>query len=628
MPTTSKSPLHGHIPSPAHARAYYPHATSPDVSPHTPNTPHAQAIHIHAHHPLPPRHPNTSPTQYQQPASARKSTDDEDELELYDQQQAAKYGVSNPYHSLAAFSVFINFVIGTGVFGLPDAFVKAGPVLSIACLLGFAAVSIQCMMYTLESMARVEGILKWTERNKRRLQAGERSPLLGGSLEQRVGVSHTSNYGSSSSRHEHELSPLSSTPSMQLRMTNKPVHTLTYRKIDFATISQLVGGYPLTAFTQICLILYCLGVLWAYAAVFASSVNTLFFQYVLNEQCNIYLANQTVGCYTGYYVCVAIFSAVVIVLSLMDISDQARIQQVMTGYRFTAFTTMIITVLIASFYPNQFDPAHSSNTPPHFVTNISPINWNGFGMIFSVAGVALNVHYNIPDIVQPMQTKAKKNILRVCMIGMGTTILFYILIGWICAAEFGSMTFPLVTLNWSGYTGIDGGWGVGQSTAAWSAIIKLFIMLFPVLNMISVFPLVAISLADNLITSVPQSIKSSFTPSQIRTLCRLLSVLPPLLFSVLAGKLDLIFNITGLIAFFLELVIPCIFQLLSIRYCVRQWGSGSEKTPYSLPLLSSQMFTSFILLLSFASFFYATYITIQQIVVGDVGGTVEASPTI
>lgn len=39
---------------------------------------------------------------------------------------------------------------------------------------------------------------------------------------------------------------------------------------------------------QTCMVFYCLGVLWAYASVFASSVASLFFQLVLYEECDIY----------------------------------------------------------------------------------------------------------------------------------------------------------------------------------------------------------------------------------------------------------------------------------------------------------------------------------------------------
>jgi hypothetical protein len=47
------------------------------------------------------------------------------------------------------------------------------------------------------------------------------------------------------------------------------------------------------------------------------------------------------------------------------------------------------------------------------------------------------------------------------------------------------------------------------------------------------------------------------------------------------GKLDKIFNFCGLFGFFLELIFPCLLQILSIRFCQKNWGKGSEFTTYS-----------------------------------------------
>ena len=59
--------------------------------------------------------------------------------------------------------------------------------------------------------------------------------------------------------------------------------------------------------------------------------------------------------------------------------------------------------------------------------------------------------------------------------------------------------------------------------------------------------------------------------------CRLLACLPPILFALFFGKLDVIFTITGLFAFCLEFITPCLLQLASRRLVrVRYGGGGSE----------------------------------------------------
>jgi hypothetical protein len=71
------------------------------------------------------------------------------------------------------------------------------------------------------------------------------------------------------------------------------------------------------------------------------------------------------------------------------------------------------------------------------------------------------------------------------------------------------------------------------------------------------------------------------TPYALKRLCRLLACLPPIAFALLFGKLDLIFSITGLFAFALEFIVPCLLQLTSRRMVREKYGEGSEGTIYS-----------------------------------------------
>ena len=138
-----------------------------------------------------------------------------------------------------------------------------------------------------------------------------------------------------------------------------------------------------------------------------------------------------------------------------------------------------------------------------------------------------------------------------------------------------------MVLNWEGYTGRDGGWGVG-SPLWWSYPIQLLIMLFPLLNLSNDFPLVAITLASNFDQFVPQ--KWTRTKKRARVayiVVRVCCVVPPVIAGSILGELDTIFTFTGLFAFFLVFIIPCIFQWLSKRTMVKIYGPGADHTPYT-----------------------------------------------
>lgn len=356
--------------------------------------------------------------------------------------------------------------------------------------------------------------------------------------------------------------------------------------------------------------------LWVTAAIFAQSVDTLFFQYILGQDCNIYVENQSAGCYTGYYIIVAIYSVIVIFLSLKDLTETASMQAVLTGYRFAAFFAMGATCLVASVYPNYFDspdgkhPAAWSPFRSARASEIPTVEWSQFDSIFTISVVSLMVQYNMPDIITPMRTPYKRHesgVVAVLLGCMMACVALYIGLGLICSLTIGMNSYPLITLNWSHYTGYDGGWGLvpaGSDVYWWAQLIKLFIMLFPVINMLSVFPLVAISLSENLRSSIPARFAKQHAAEDLKRYCRILACVPPLILTCFNGQIDLIFKVAGFVAFLIQLIIPCLLQWLSIRYCKRIWGEGSEETPFSFRLLSNQfsVFVVFLIGCGFAAY--------------------------
>jgi amino acid permease len=463
-----------------------------------------------------------------------------------------------PYSALMAFAIMINYIIGSGLFSLPSAFIRAGWLLSSACLASFAALSYVCLQYTIESMARAAGIQSYLY-NQQQLQYNESDALL---------ISKAK-------------------PNTLIATQFRP--ELDYIKYDFNQLSLIFTETKwLYYFTQLILISYTYCVLWGSTAIFASSLDTLIFPYIYpNQNCNIYI-NPTAACTNIYTLCVIAFAAVAIVISLLDVAEQARLQSFLTIYRFFAFGLMMITCIYAIAYGN--------NTNSNYT--LSTVRWSGFGFIFCFSGVALNVHFNAPDIFQPLSDKSAA--LTVGFAGMLCSAVLYVAVGLFCAIQFGPSTLPLVTLNWSNYTGIGGGFEAGEASA-FALIIRLLIMAFPIVNQLSLFPLLCVTLGDNLVPI--------FNGNVHKKICRLFACIPPLLLALFIGKLDQIFTITGNFAFFLELIIPCLFQLLSIEYVRERFGEGAEITQYS-GRFSSKNVVYLILAISIVAFLISAAFTL------------------
>eukprot|EP01114_Cavostelium_apophysatum_P016316 TRINITY_DN4610_c0_g1_i1.p1 TRINITY_DN4610_c0_g1~~TRINITY_DN4610_c0_g1_i1.p1 ORF type:complete len:496 (+),score=54.06 TRINITY_DN4610_c0_g1_i1:130-1617(+) len=436
--------------------------------------------------------------------------------------------------NFAAFVICINYVVGTGIFSLPYGFYNSGFGLATLCLITSGIFSLFCAYWVLEVLARTEGI-------------------------------HSTVYDIQDST--------------GLSEERKPHNHVTFRKFDFTKMFETYYGLKGKLFCQLIMSLYCYGVLWAFSAVFASSVDSLFFQFVLkNTHCDPYHNDISESCHKGYFVCIAFFACIVIPLACLDVAEQAVIQIGLASYRAIAFLLMTTTVAVALFHPNpNGTPEYEFSGPPYLAFD-SPFKVSGFSAIFSSSVVALTFHYCIPDLI--VTVKDKSAFKKVITGAIFAIIVLYFVFGPICALYFGKNTYPLVTLNWTNYSGLGGGWGAGERPW-WAVMIQLLVMVFPILDMLSVFPLVAITLGNNILESSPQFFKDRFPGKKGKIICRFVAAVPPIALGAGLGQLNKIFGFTALFAFFLEFVFPAFLQIASTRKCKKWWGNGSEITPYS-----------------------------------------------
>lgn len=448
---------------------------------------------------------------------------------------SADTGGVKPYGPSITLAMALNYVIGTGCFGLPFAFKEAGVVLTAALLVTGVLGALVTMNYTLESLARAEGVCAATR---------------GGA----------------------------------------PLHRLTYRKFDFATIGDMFAGKLGKLTVQAVMALYCVGALWSYASVFASSVASLFFSYALGDDCDAYALQPSAGCLDAYYVGMAVFSAIVISMVLLDISDQASIQKFLSVYRIVALLLMLVTMLVKI-------TVDGGDALAARYTRIGAFNWSNFGKGFGPTLLALNCQYNMPDALQPLNPKSYAR-----KVAFGALVIagsFYLLVGLIGALAFDSIN-PLASLMWSSYTGCGNGWDECASTNPFGVVVQLVVLIFPVVNVTSAYPMVGVTVGDNLLMSVPKSVSERLGASATRNVCRLLAAVPPLVLAVVFKKLDFIFSVAGLFGFLLGLSIPCWFQVIGSRYCKRVWGfSGAAITPFTEPIISSVNFASTFLAITF-----------------------------
>ncbi|CAI5720812.1 unnamed protein product [Peronospora effusa] len=439
------------------------------------------------------------------------------------------------YGPAVTLAMTLNYVIGTGCFGLPYAFMEAGIGLALTLMIVGVLGSLITMNYTLESLARAEGVCAATS----------------------GGV---------------------------------PRHQITYRKFEFATIAEMFVGRLGKAAVQLVMGLYCIGSLWSYASVFSSSTASIFFTYALGETCDVYGDSPSSECLEGYYVFMAIFSVIVLSMVLMDISDQALVQKFLSVYRIVAFALMLVTMTIKVV-------ADGSEVITSRYSAIGLVNWENFGKGFGPTLLALNCQYNMPDALQPLNPKSKVRFVAFAALLIAGTC--YLLVGLLGALSFDKIN-PLATLMWSSYTGCGNGWGDCNYSNPLGTIVQLIILLFPVVNVVSAYPMVGVTVGDNMLMSFPSHLTARFGESLTRSFCRLSVAAPPILFAVMFKRLDFIFAVAGLFGFLLGLTIPSWFQVIGSRYCQGVWGfPGAAITAFTEPFISSVPFASGFLALTF-----------------------------
>lgn len=465
---------------------------------------------------------------------------------------AAKYSL-RPYSGVVALAMVLNYVIGTGCFGLPFAVTEGGVVASILLLTFGTVVALISMNYTLESMARADGVSA----------AAAGFPLRNG---------------------------------------------LSYEKFDFSRIAQIFTGGTGRTLTQISIIMYSAGTLWSYASVFSSSAALLLSRYLYSTNCNVYAADASSACTSLYYVSMLLFSAIVGTLAMMNLSQQASIQKFLSAYRVVVLSLMILTL---AWYLRHAEAA-TKTVATHVVTDrlnrIGSVRWHKFGKIFGPCFLAISCQFNMPDALQPLHPK--RNARTVAMTAMILSSALYLLLGVMGALSFDDVN-PLVSLNWSTYTACGHGWETcAASTTAATGIIRtvtafvvqLLVLCFPMVSVMSSYPMLGVTMGDNIAVSIPDAVRSQLGEKKAILGARMACVIPPLVLAALFKKLDMILSVAGVFGFLLNVGLPCIFYLQSQRYIDAKFGPQSIRTPFSVIFPGHRVVAVFLL---FASVIFA-----------------------
>lgn len=332
-----------------------------------------------------------------------------------------------------------------------------------------------------------------------------------------------------------------------------PDYRVSQKKFEIVDLVKLFLGSPWNQVYRLTLAVYLSGALWSYASVFGSSfaanlplnIPSLGIQVNGGRVCDIYMESHR-GCHNLYSIYLAIFALFVIPLSCKDLKDQKFVQVCLSLFRFLTIALMVgtATAALAAGEKSSSIPESSSA---------------GIISFLPVAVYSQLFHHSVPGLTQPLRHKAKAG--KIYAMVMFSTFALYFMLSIVLGLFFGSSLEAQCTINWT------------KSSAPgpkWAAYI---IVLFPAFDVISAFPLGAITLVNNILSEqeIISSPRLASHSSFVKYALRISVAAVPIVGAFLEHDLSFILKWCGFLGVMIAFIFPSLLNLFSRRACYAEF---------------------------------------------------------
>ncbi|CAF1291349.1 unnamed protein product [Adineta ricciae] len=407
-----------------------------------------------------------------------------------------------------------NIIVGTGALTLPNAFHEGGYVLSTLILLILGFFSYVTATYMIEAMAianfmrrktfnrRLGTIITPTSDEEENVDQSDRAALLP------PAINGEDVYISTGTDERHSFDIV--------------------EKVEMGEMASMFLNKLGLIIFYVCISLYLFGDLTIYGSAVPKSIRDAICTY---EPMNCTKVDMYDLCWESsrltrhhvYQIFVAVFFCTLGLFVFGNAQKTKLLQLFTTLCRWTAFLSMIILCVI------HLAKRPSSEKP------IRPaiFNFRGLPSLFGTCVYSFMCHHSIPSIVAPIRSKNKLKKLfaydYICI------ALFYLLLA--LTAIFTFETFKdLYTLNFSPKTSCS------ESKVNVPTVLAYFIMLFPVFTLSSSFPIIGITLRNNLETILKSCVKVG---RRQRILLVIFVLLLPCAVSIVTEDIGFLVGFTG-----------------------------------------------------------------------------------
>jgi len=470
---------------------------------------------------------------------------------------------ANRYPSWVGAIYIFNLIVGTGALTIPAAFSNAGWLLGTIVIIALAFMSYVTATFTIEAMAAANGIVQWQmlQKNLTAPSAGEKQ-LAGIEEEEQPQVGDAPH--SESELMEEERVHLLDSCDMNGGMSITPIDFYSIQnKVEMGQMATLFFNKVGLIFFYITICIYLYGDLAIYGTAIAKTMRDVTCTYFSsNITCDPNSAPSS-PCWPGapisrsnaYRLYLAIFLLVVGPFVFCNIQKTKALQILTSILRWAAFGIM---VTLASIHLSK---GTGSGDPV-------PFRLSGIPNLFGICIYSFMCHHSLPSLITPISNK--NGVHKMMALNYFAILLFYLLVALTGVFSFKTLQ-DLYTLNFApDHCNLN-----ERDLPTNSVPIQYFLSLFPVFTLTTNFPIIGITLRNNL-SQCASVVRKSFEGSRMGNIIfPFVAIIPPALISLATEDLQTLVGLTGSFAGIgVQYVIPTMLVVCAQRMCRSTLGTG------------------------------------------------------
>lgn len=279
------------------------------------------------------------------------------------------------------------------------------------------------------------------------------------------------------------------------------------------------------------------------------------------DEFNIDCFNNEISKVDLYRICVGIFALLVCPFTYFDVQKTKYFQLATTTMRWSAFSIMIAMASLRLYHGQNAD-----HQPAMFT-------FHGLPALIGASVYSFMCHHSLPGLIAPFNDK--QYVLKQLAMDYGLICTFYLLLSLTGVFAFRELN-DLYTLNF-----VPSG---DQTLSLFMEMLLYFLGMFPIFTLSTSFPIVAITLQNNLKTLFLDPLLMDQYGFVVKRLTfPTLAIAPPIAVALSTHDLGRLVEFTGSYAgTCIQYIIPAMLVLQARKYCRRDIGAN-VRNKYASP---------------------------------------------